>query len=284
MKALKIGVVVGLVLLLGPLGWIYGHSEYKLRQVAPPAPFKLTLSPSAAVLQQGQHITRTRGCFGCHGQQLQGRDFSEQWDWVKRAVAPNLAAYAKQHDPATLERAIRHGIGADGRALWSMPSYNYTRLTDQDLSALILYLQSATVVEQALPSPALGLNARWEMTYHGLENMHELVAQVPPLKLEDAENGDLRAGEYLAMTTCNECHGLDLQGENFPDGSTPNLAAMIKAYDKAQFDRLMKQGVGLGERADLGLMSMVAKDRFAYFTEDELRQLYAYLQQLEVKL
>lgn len=283
MRILKISVVTLLLLALGLMALVYGYSEYLLRQVAVPKPFELTLSASEDVLQQGKHITRTRGCFGCHGQQLEGQDFSEQWEWVKRAVAPNLEAYAKSHEPAILEQAIRHGIGVDGRALWSMPSYNFTRLSDDDMSALILYLQSAPVVKKSLPSPALGWSARWEMIYHGLENMAEMVQQVPPLQLGELDDPDLRAGEYLAMTTCNECHGLDLQGQVYPDMTTPSLAAMIKAYDEANFRQLMKQGIGLGGREDLGLMTMVAKDRFAHFSDTELRQLYAFITQLEVK-
>ena len=43
---------------------------------------------------------------------------------------------------------------------------------------------------------------------------------------------------------------------------------------------MMKEGVGLGGRQNLGLMSMVAKDRFASFTEQELIDLYRFLSSL----
>ena len=39
-------------------------------------------------------------------------------------------------------RAIRHGVGHDGRALWVMPSLSFSRLSDEDLGALIAYLES----------------------------------------------------------------------------------------------------------------------------------------------
>ena len=257
---------------------VYGYSEYQLRQYEDPESFTLKLTANDDILAHGKHIARTRGCFGCHGQELQGRVFTEQWDWVKRAVAPNLAAFAKNHDPAQLERAIRHGIGANDRALWSMPSYNYVRMNDHDLSALILYLQSAPVVDNPLPAPAMGMAARWSLITADDGHMADWVHQVPELKLTKGHDPVRKAGEYVAMTTCNECHGLDLQG----DMGTPSLAAMIKAYDFDNFRRLMKQGIALGDREDLGLMTMVAKDRFAYFTDTELEQLYAYLIDLEV--
>ena len=67
---------------------------------------------------------------------------SEQWPWVERAVSPNLAAFVKKQSNAVLEAAIRHGVGHDGRALWSMPSYNWVHLSDYDLTSLIAYLRS----------------------------------------------------------------------------------------------------------------------------------------------
>ena len=54
----------------------------------------------------------------------------------------------------------------------------------------------------------------------------------------------------------------------------------IKAYSETDFRRLMQYGEGVGGRNDLGLMTYVAKSRFAYFTEQELTDLYAYLKHL----
>jgi len=89
----------------------------------------------------------------------------------------------------------------------------------------------------------------------------------------------LKRGEYIAKTTCNECHGLDLMGENMPDFQSPSLT-IITAYSENEFRTLMAKGKSRTGRTNLGLMSMVAKDRFAYFTEQELTHLYGYLQSL----
>jgi hypothetical protein len=42
----------------------------------------------------------------------------------------------------------------------------------------------------------------------------------------------------------------------------------------------MQHGEGIGGRTDLGLMTEVAQGRFAYFTEDELTDLLAFLRTL----
>jgi hypothetical protein len=126
---LKIYLFAVIVVLIGTsLAYIHFGSERYLTNVEADAPFDFPIPTDAETRERGRHIARTRGCFGCHGQQLEGAVFSEEWDWVATAVAPNLARFAKEHSPAVLEAAIRQGIGAEGRALWSMPSYNFANL------------------------------------------------------------------------------------------------------------------------------------------------------------
>jgi len=258
---------------------LFAVSEWRLRDVLAAPEFTQSIPADAESIERGRHLARTRGCFGCHGPQLEGADFTEQWQTGGRTIAPNLAVHARKHDAVALEAAIRQGIGSDGRALWSMPSYNFARLTDEDLAALIAFLRSAPVVESELPKPWLGWKTRLQIAMGEEGHMADWVAEVPSLRADSAVDPVLARGEYMAMTTCNECHGLDLRGAIHPDGSTPDLA-IVAAYTEADFRRLMKEGIGIGGRADLGLMTLVATDRFAALTEQELLDLYAYLQTL----
>ena len=268
-----LGVAAGLVALA--FGGVYLMSEAKFRDVTYGPAFAAPIPADAASIEHGRHIARTRGCFGCHGQQLQGVDFGEQWDWPERAVAPNLALYARAHDDAALEAAIRQGISADGKALTAMVSYNFARLSDEDLAALIAFLRSAPVVEVDLPVPKLGWRARWAFLTGKEKNMAEWVAAVPPLRV-DAEAEPQRAfGEYLAMTMCNECHGLDLRGATLWDAVTPDLI-IVSAYSRDEFEKLITTGVAMSGR-ELGLMQLVAPDRFPELSPEEIDALYAYL-------
>ncbi len=276
----RIGLVA--VLLLGlagaGVGAVYVGSERIIADVERVPGFELTLVASADVIEHGRHIARTRGCFGCHGQQLEGMVFDE-WGWSSRSVAPNIAKSARAMDDAALEAVIRQGIGTDGRALWSMPSYNFVHLTDDDLSALILFLRSAEIVDSELPSPSLGLRARWSIVTGAEEHMAAWGEHVPAMITGPDDDPAHVRGEYIAMTTCNECHGFDLRGNISPYGHTPDLA-MVRGYDFEQFTTLMKTGTSLDGRDQIPLMSMIARDRFGSFTDQELEDLYAFLTSL----
>ena len=277
--------LVGAVATVVAVGFaaVYLLSELQLRDREAVYQFSATIPDDAASIERGRLVARTRGCFGCHGQQLQGYDFQEQWDWPKRAVAPNLASYARNNDAQTIEAAVRQGIGSDGRELTSMPSFNFVRLRDDDLAALIAYLRAAPVVDVSLPRPELGWDVRWDIA-RGLElSMADWAAMVPPLRLDPAEQPILAEGEYLAMTMCIECHGLDLRGESYYsgwDGSppTPDLA-IVAAYDRTQFETLIESGFAPDGRK-LGLMALVAPDRFPSLTDSEVDSLHAFLQSL----
>ncbi len=259
-------------------GGVYVMSEARLRDVSLDAPFDHPIPADAASIEHGRHIARTRGCFGCHGQQLEGKDFGEQWDWPEHAVAPNLAAFARDHDAATLEAAIRQGVGANGKALVSMPSFNFARLSDDDTAALIAFLKSASVVENKLPKPKLGWSVRWTFVTGEETHIAWWADRVPPLRFDAAAEPQLAAGEYLAMTMCNECHGLDVRGSTMFPPPTPDLA-MVAAISREDFETLITTGVGLGGR-ELGLMGLVAPDRFPNLTTQEVDALYAYLSSL----
>jgi hypothetical protein len=43
--------------------------------------------------------------------------------------------------PEIIERAVRHGVGHDGRALRIMPSDDFQYLSDDDTRAVIAYVQ-----------------------------------------------------------------------------------------------------------------------------------------------
>ena len=159
-----------------------------------------------------------------------------------------------------------------------MPSFNFARLSDEDTAALIAFLRSAPVVEGELPDPKLGWSVRWTFAIGAETHMAEWADRVPPLRVDaDAEPQRAR-GEYLAMTMCNECHGLDVRGQTLFGPPTPDLA-IVAAIEPEDFERLITTGIGLGGR-ELGLMGLVAPDRFPQLSEQEVADLYAYLSSL----
>ncbi len=265
---------------LGFVGWVYAASEAHFRSFAAPPPFTTPIPEDAAALAHGEHLARTRGCFGCHGGDLQGEIM---WGAVQ---TPNLAALARSETPATLEAAIRHGLGRDGRALYSMPSFNFVHLSDADVAALIAYLR-VREVSNAAPDGALSpwhertlamFMVRFEIARGADAAMPRWLDQVPPLTQQNHPDQRVARGEYLAMTSCNECHGFNLRGWAPWEGSAPDLIA-VGAYDEAAFTRLMREGVPLSE-AELEMMGPVARSRFAHWSDDEVADLYAFLRDM----
>src|SRR5512137_882344 len=132
-----------------------------------------TFEASPARVERGRYLTEhLLQCFVCHserdwdapgapivaGRKGAGAVMSERAD--RRIVAPNLTP-----DPETgagrwtddmFARAIREGIGHDGRALyWGMWYRSFAQLSDEDLAAVVVYLRTLPPVRNALPPTLL---------------------------------------------------------------------------------------------------------------------------------
>ena len=68
---------------------------------------------------------------------------------------------------------------------------------------------------------------------------------------------------------------MDLAG--YPEEGTPSLV-VARAYDEAEFARLMREGITkAGGESASGMMSAVARDRFAALTDQEVAALKRFL-------
>jgi mono/diheme cytochrome c family protein len=268
------GIALGVALLLATLAVaaIYGASEYQLRRYADAPTVRLAVPGSAAAIAQGRHVAVTRGCFGCHGQDLGGKVFFDD-RWEGRLVAANLTLKIGRYTDPQLARILRHGVRPDGTAVIGMPSATFHYLSDQDLGRLIAFLRSVPKSDNKLPVTHLRLLGRIEILRHPYRLAAHEIQQIGPPMDPGAPAATVAYGSYLAHSVCTECHGLDLDGE---EGFTPNLI-VAKAYSREKFTRLMRHGIALDGR-DPGLMGQVARGRFSHFDDTEIAALYAYLQ------
>lgn len=272
----KLGVVAaGLLVLL--VGYVYVASERALhRTFEVPLPGIVVPTDSATIVE-GSRFLKILGCRGCHGDRFQGRVFQD--DFEARIVAPNLTRVAAEYSAGELARAIRHGVRANGEGLWQMPSVMYYHLSDANVGRMIAALRAAPRVDGGFdtefrPGPLV----RWGLMTGDWWAIPEDVRRLGPRLTEPDPADTLAYGEYLARTSCTECHGVRLTG----GGRAPDLA-MVSAYSFEEFRRLMQTGVALGDR-ELPLMSGVARGRFVHFTEAELRSLYRFLHPSTVSL
>lgn len=139
-------------------------------------------------------------------------------------------------------------------ALYSMPAFSFIHLRDADVADIIAYLRTVPVTPHEIPAASLP----W------------------PIRL------DLARGEYLAKTTCIECHGFSLRADVPYLGETAPDLIIVAGYDEAAFTHLMRTGKALGER-ELPMMSGVARGRCVHFTDAEVRDLYAFLSDMAGK-
>src|SRR5262249_55910936 len=147
-------------------------------------------------------------CPICHGDDLGGTlAFSDAF--LGQGYTPNLTAgrggIARHYTDADWVRAIRRGVGRNGRGLIFMPVDHYYHLTDEDLGAVIAYLKSLPPVDNERTALQLNPLARLLIDLGIFGDVVrtariEHTAPRPPRPADD--------GAYLiAVAGCTFCHG-----------------------------------------------------------------------------
>jgi cytochrome c553 len=276
LKWLGLGVGALTLLALGTAAFVYLLSEQMIRKTYDLPLSAIAFPTDSLVPTEGQRLATVRGCYnGCHGERLDGGVFVDE-PLLARVVAPNLTQVVAEYTDAELERVIRHGVRRNGKSTLGMPSSMFYHLSDQDLGAIIGFLRSAPVTEGPPTEISLGPLARLGLALGKYHPQAELIDHdAPRLAVRDTSDR-ITFGKYLALTSCTECHGLDLRGN--PDTPSPNLG-IAATYSEEDFARLMRTGRALRDR-QLRLMSDVARGRFSHLTDGEIKALHTYLSTL----
>jgi hypothetical protein len=213
-----------------------------------------------------------------------------------RIVAPNISPDpdygAGKWKDSDFVRALRQGIGHDGRTLFPLMPYEYFRnLSDEDLASVIVYVRSIPPVRVARPKTTL--TPALKQTFKSL----------PPLERVPApdQSDRLRYGQYLiAVGHCEGCHtpvdqrtqkplpgmsfagGEDLVGFWGPDTTklttvnalnlTPHPSG-ISYMDEALFIKALRTGQVQARQ----LSNIMPWSFFRNLTDDDLKAMYAYL-------
>lgn len=241
-----------------------------------------------ASVAEGERLYHARGCADCHGDDLAGRRFLEGGP-VGTYIAPGLTTGANglPEDYTTEDwvRAVRHGVGRDGRALVFMPAHEYRRLSDDDLGRIIAWVRTQAPVDGILNTTRVTVLAR---LLAGAGKFPLVPAALidhdddPPPAPEPAATPQY--GEYLAAT-CTGCHGEGLSGGPIP-GAPPDLppatnltthSTGLGSWTLADFERAMREGVR-PDGTELDEFMPVRVTR--HMTDLELEAVWAYLSSL----
>ena len=235
LKWLGIGIagLIGLVLAVVLTLFLVGRG--KAAKAPDVATKTVTIPTDTASIARGRHIVEARGgCDACHGPDLGGKAFPTPSFLVSMA-APNLTrgqgGVGASYTPADWDRALRHGVGKDGRKLIIMPSEAYTYYSDEELGSVIAYLQTLPAVDQSFPSRSVGVLGgaliaagafplAMDMIAHDSVGARPVVA--PAMSAEYGHH-------LLNASGCAVCHGADLRGGK-PGGGGPPPAPSLVAF------------------------------------------------------
>lgn len=274
----------------------------KARAVDPARRFE----PTAARLARGAYLVKgVVGCYECHTKtdatktpparvapDGSGALFID--DGGLRVVAPNITP-----DPATgigawsddaVARAMREGIGHDGRALFpAMPYASFRVMSDEDLASVVAYLRTNA------PAPAVATSAETRVPFP----LSRLINAMPepisaPVPQPDASTPE-RRGAYLAtIGGCAECHtpvrhgepivALAFAGGNTTEGGeraasanlTPDPSG-ISYYDASLFVEAIRTGHVKGR----ALSNAMPWYYYRNMADDDLKSIFAYLRTLK---
>ena len=270
--------------------WRYNQT-YSFDSAAVPVP---PITDSAAVAR-GRHIAVTRGCADCHAEDYGGKIFIDD-PMMGQLAGANLTSgnggIGDDYADADWIRALRHGVGPNGKPLAFMPAEEYTHLGGNDLGALIAYLKQLPPVDRTVPEPAPGPMARL-LTVMGDGGL-------PTLAVEAIDHTAARSrgtappaqptaayGEYLAHS-CTGCHGQDFAGGPIPGAPpswphaanlTPHPQGGLGTWSEADFIRALRTQ----RRPDGSTIDPVMPAAMGQMTDTELKALWKYLQTLPPK-
>jgi mono/diheme cytochrome c family protein len=226
------------------------------------------------------------------GAELSGRHWGV--DGMAFLTAQNLTP-----DPETgigqftddeLARAIREGIGRDGRALFPiMPYVSMHAMPDEDLASVVVYLRSLKPIRNPLPASAVPFP------------LNRLIAGVPQ-PVEGVVTADLstpeKRGEHIAkIAICADCHTTRDNSGNVPAGMgfaggtemvfegrktiyTANITPAVNGipyYTEDLFVEVMRTGKVKARELD----PMMPTFFYRNMTDQDLKDLYAYLKTLK---
>lgn len=291
----RIGYALGgvVVLLLVVVGAVYALSERRFRQTYDVPGEELSVSADSATLARGAHIAKAvSGCEDCHGEGLRGKPVIDGAP-MGRLVAPNLTrgegGVGAQLTAQSVERALRHGVGRDGRALRIMPSQDYQHMSDDDTRAVISYVLNLAPANNALAPSKLMLLPRALLVGGALPLLPAEALKDSAARPMTATPGATKEyGAYLSLISgCKGCHGMGLAGGKIAGGDpawgpASNLtpSGNLGKWTESDFIQTMRTGA----RPD----GYVLKDPMPWktigkMTDDELRALWLYLQSVPAK-
>jgi mono/diheme cytochrome c family protein len=290
---LKRGAIALLALVVLAGGAVFAGlqlADSKMKRKVDVAVQPVALRTDAQALERGKYLFSSRGCVDCHGANGAGRLFVDDVKSGVRIKGPNISpgpgSVVAQYQAADWVRAIRHGVAPGGRPLMIMPSEDYNRLTDDDLSSLVAYVRALPPAAGGPADVVLPLPAR---VLYGLGFINDAAGKIDhskPVSQPVPEGVSLQHGAYVA-NMCLGCHGPQLTGGRIQGGPPdwppaanlrPGEGTVMASYPDAQSLLTLFR---TGKRADGSAVKVMPFDSLKEMSETDVKALHLYLQSLK---
>jgi hypothetical protein len=219
-----------------------------------------------------------------------GRSFAEEGCRDDRAnITPDPETGAGTWTDDMLARAIREGIGHDGRALFPiMPYHQFKYMADEDVASVVVYLRSLMPLHRTLPPTAIPFPVN-----RFINAVPEpITAPVPQPDRTDP----VAYGNYMVrLSACRDCHTpADAQGQAIPGMDFAGGFPLTGPYGKVASANITPAPSGIPYYTEELFLGMMRTGRvtsrkihdampWAFYgrqTDEDLKAIFAYLKTL----
>lgn len=269
-----------------------GRTPEELATIDPLAGVDLDAIAAERAAARGKRLVESRyPCVECHG-----RDFGGGVMIVDALIGelrgPNLTlgqgSVTKDYAAADWSRMIRHGVKPNGHPT-IMPSTDFLRMSDHELSDIVSYLRSLPPVDATVPPLSFGpLGTLLVANGTVRVTAEEIADHTAPHPVEPPPETDTLAFGQHIIQPCSGCHGAAFAGGPIP-GAPPdwppasNLtphADGLAGWTRDDFVNAVKGGQSKSGRALRPPMTAVL-GYAQQMSDTEIDAMWAFLQQLE---
>lgn len=297
-------VVGGAILVLLGAGAVFVASRQNLTFDAPYP--EVTASTDSAIVERGRYIVQDLApCAACHGDPAQREAYASGDDvplsggfvfdippgeFYARNLTPDAETGLGGVSDGAIARALRYGVGHDGRAL--LPFMEMQGLSDDDLLAVVSYLRTLPPARNPVPPHHYTLLGRFVRA----TVLAKPVGPATPPPALAPRGASVEAGRYLveSVTLCWACHternrvtgaltgprfggttGFTEADDPEHSWSPPNITSDPETGRLGQMTQ--DQFVARFRHGRLIPRSPMPWQAFARMAEDDLRAIYRYL-------
>lgn len=273
-------LVVALAVVVLALLALYMMTETRINKVYDVPVEAIEIPSDPASIERGRHLVAAVVlCMDCHSPGFSGQVWDDGW-LLARLSPSNLTSgnggIGRMYTDEDWVRAIRHGIGKDGKSLLVMPSNSFYYLSDEDLGAIITFVKSTPPIDNELPKLRLGPMGRLFLLQTPGLLPAEVIDHFGPRPVAPEPGITAEYGAYIAFS-CRECHGQDLAGGPEPgEGLNLTPGDELATWTEADFITAIRTGdTPDGKQLDNELMPWKT---FGAMTDEELKAIWLYVQ------